>query len=106
MTTPGKTEIAEKFGLPEAPAVTDAETGIINGGPAYFSNKIYATMMPQGMRVTFAELNPASPIPAFRSAVFLSFQDAVALADLLQRQIAQIEFVEIPKPAGVSGETT
>lgn len=106
MTTPGKTPIAELFGLPEAPAITDAETAIINGGPAVFSNKMYATMMPQGMRLTFAEVNPASETPAFRAAIFMGFSDMAALADLLQRQLMQLEKVEIPQQAGDSGEVT
>ena len=106
MKTPEKTEIAQRFGLPDSPPITDMDTAIINSGPAFFSNKMYATMTPQGMRLTFAELNLASPTPAFRAAVFLSFPDAAALADLLQRQLSQIEFVPFPQPDGDSGEAT
>ena len=106
MTTPEKTEIAQRFGLPDSPLITDVDTTVINNGPAFFSNKMYATMLPQGMRLTFAEVNPASPTPAFRTAVFLNFQDAAALADLLQRQLAQLEIVPFPQPAGDSGEAT
>lgn len=106
MTTPDKTEIAKKFGLPEAPVVTEPETAIINSGPAIFANKIYATMMPQGLRLTFAEVNPASPTPSFRAALLLGIQDAAALADLLQRQLSQIEVVETPLPVGDSGKAT
>lgn len=106
ITKPEKSEIAQRFGLPEPPQITDLDTSAINSGPAFYSNKMYATMLPQGMRLTFAEINPASPAPAFRTAIFLSFQDAAALADLLQRQLGQLDFVPFTQPAGDSGETT
>ena len=106
MKTPEKTEVATKFDLPEPPPMTEIDTASINSGPAFYSNKMYATLLPQGMRLTFAEMNPASPAPAFRTAIFLSFPDAAALADLLQRQLSQLEFVPYTPPAGDSGEAT
>ncbi len=59
----------------------------INSGPAFFSNKIYATVSPVGMRLTFVEVNQAVPTPAYRTAVFLSIADTLALLELLQRQL-------------------
>lgn len=106
MTTPEKTEIAKKFELSDPPPVTDTDTAIINSGPALFANKMYATMMPQGMRLTFAEMNPAAEVPAFRAAIFMGYTDMAALADLLQRQLAQLEIVERQKQAGDVGEPT
>ena len=66
-----RTEIAERFGIPEAPPVTDVDAVVINSGPAALSNKFYSTVFPHGMRLTFAETNPALEAPAFRAAVFL-----------------------------------
>ncbi|MBL9049037.1 MAG: hypothetical protein JNK19_02870 [Tabrizicola sp.] len=103
MTTPKRTEIAERYGISEPPVVTETDTAVINSGPAVFANKMFATTMPQGMRLTFAEVNPGSPTPSFRTAVFLGVHDVAALADLLQRQLALVEQVDIShlvKPVG------
>lgn len=104
--TAEKTEIAEKFDLPDPPQITDIDTAVINSGPAVFANKMYSTMTPHGMRLTFAELNPASEVPAFRAAIFMGYADMAALADLLQRQLMQMERIEIPKQVGDVGEPT
>lgn len=104
MKTPEKSELAKKFGVADPPAITDADTATINSGPAIFANKMYATLSPQGMRLTFAEANPALPAPAFRTAVFLSYSDAAALMDLLQRQLSLIEVLDTPPGAETNGE--
>lgn len=104
MTEPKETAIPNKFELPDAPPVTDVDTQAINSGPAFFSNKLYATIMPQGLRITFAELNPASSTPAYRTAVFLAFQDAAALVDLLQRQLALLGSLQTEDLVKVRGE--
>ena len=106
MTDTERSEIAKLFELPDPPQMTDVDTAVINSGPAVFSNKIYATMTPQGMRLTFAELNPASEIPAFRTAIFMGYQDIAALADLLLRQLALLQKVDQNNPAGDIGEAT
>ena len=105
MEKPKRTEVAERFGLPDAPAVTDIDTEVINSGPAIFATKIYGTVSPMGMRLTFAEVNPSSETPSFRTAVFIGFHDVAALTDLLQRQLSLLQMVEVPMPAGDSGET-
>lgn len=106
MTAEEKSEIAKQFQLPDPPQITDIDTGVINSGPAYYSNKIYTTMAPHGMRLTFAEMNPASDIPAFRTAVFMGYQDIAALTDLLVRQLSLLQNVDPNTLAGGSGEAT
>jgi hypothetical protein len=101
-----KSDIAKAFNLPDPPQVTDVDTVVINSGPAFFSNKMYATMTPQGMRLTFAELNPASETPAFRAAIFMGYQDIAALADLLLRQLSLLQSATENTQAGDSGEPT
>ncbi len=105
MTDVVRSPLAQKFGVAEVPPpFTDADAQAINAGPAIFSNKMFATVAPQGMRLTFAEVNPASPSPAFRAAIFLSFQDAAALMDLLERQLSQVDTVVIPTAVQASGQ--
>lgn len=104
MTDISKSPLAQKFGVTDVPPFTDADAQAINAGPAIFSNKMFATVAPQGMRLTFAETNPASPVPSFRAAIFLSFQDAAALLDLLERQLSLVETVAIPAVVKASGE--
>ena len=101
-----KTDIAQKYGIEDAPPVTDIDTAVINSGPAVFANKIYASTAAHGMRLTFAEVNPAAEVPSYRTAVFLGFHEVAGLADLLQRQLALVEFVEYKEAAGKSGDTT
>lgn len=74
----------------ELPRVGEAEGAIINAGPALYCNRIFSTVYPQGMRLTFAEANPATPLPEFRTAVFLSYTDTLLLIDLLERQLAAV----------------
>ena len=59
------------------------ESLVILSGPAIWANYFYTTFEPLGLKVTFAEKNPAIDLPAFRGAVFLDPSSAVALRDLL-----------------------
>ena len=91
MLEEAKKSVRDLWGIPDAPEVTDVDARVINSGPAIFANKLYATSQVAGMRLTFAELNPGDPLPAFRTSVFLAYHDVAALIDLLQRQIAPVE---------------
>ena len=104
MTTE-KTELAKRFLVADPPTITDVDTAVINSGAAVLANKMYATIMPHGLRLTFAETNPSSPSPAFRAAVFVSFQVAAALFDLLHRQLSNIEVLSDLPGAEPSGDT-
>jgi hypothetical protein len=66
------------------------------GGPALFSNKMYATSTLTGLRITFCEAHPALSRPAFRTAVYMDYGQAIALRDLLNHQLKDLEIVTPP----------
>lgn len=59
--------------------------------PAPYANKIYSTITPAGMRLSFVEHNVATEKGVARSAVFLSFEDVEAMIELLHRQMALVQ---------------
>lgn len=72
-------------------SVTDEEIRASFSGPAVLSNKMYLSLTGGGARIAFMEqLGDVVP-PVFRTAVILSFQDAMSLRDLLARQLEGIE---------------
>lgn len=66
------------------------ESIIILSGPAVWANYFYTTFEQLGLKITFAEKNPAIDLPAFRTAVYLDPGSAVALRDLLSDYIERI----------------
>ena len=60
-------------------------------GSASYANHFVAVATPAGVRVAFMETAPDSSDTFFRSAVLLSFQDAIELKDLLAQIVAPIE---------------
>jgi hypothetical protein len=82
----------KKLETPETTApVTDQELIIAFGGPAFHTNKIYASLLPMGVRVAFME-QLGDKVPAtFRTAVFLNLQDAFALRDLLSKVLENVK---------------
>jgi hypothetical protein len=67
-------------------------------GPAVYSNRMYVTNLPLGIRLTFAE--GAGDLPdQFRAAVYLTLMDALSLRDLLTRQLTLIGLGEIASEA-------
>jgi hypothetical protein len=71
--------------------VTDEELRGSFAGPAFNSNKFYATNLETGVRLAFAEQLGSKVPTQFRTAVILSYRDAIGLRDLLARQLATIE---------------
>lgn len=86
-----KKESAEKAVAPEAPAVTEQELEAIFSGPAVLANKVYFSSMANGVRLTFMEQRSQTEPPIFRTAAFLSVQDAIALLKLMQDRLKGIE---------------
>lgn len=60
-------------------------------GPAVLANRIFLTITGSGARLSFMEQHGDKVPPQFRTAVILSFEDALALRDLLERQLKDIE---------------
>lgn len=84
----------------EKQPVSEEEMRTIFSGPALAANKIYVTVSPAGVRLTFCE-QWGKVVPAtFRTAVLMSFPDAIALSDLLARQLENvtIEVVKADSP--------
>jgi hypothetical protein len=71
--------------------VSEGELRVAFTGPAIFSNKFYATNGPSGIRIAFMESLFPIVHPIFRAAVLLPYQDAIALRDLLTKQLKEIE---------------
>lgn len=65
--------------------------------PALYVNKIYLTLLKTGMRLTFSEEMDGVEMPAARTAVYLSLEDAVSLHELMSIHIKNIKIVEAPK---------
>ncbi len=73
------------------PPVNSDEIAAIFSGPAVHSNKMFATLTGTGLRIAFMEqYDPAKP-PLFRVAAVISYPDAIALRDLLTRQVLLFE---------------
>jgi hypothetical protein len=60
-------------------------------GPAPRVNRIMVTPDPGGLRIAFAEQPPVEGAPVFRSAVSLSFPDAISLYRVVREAVKQPE---------------
>ena len=73
------------------------EMATLLSGPAIYSNKIYVSLSTVGIRITFAEQQEGGP-PHYRTAAFLSYPDAIALKDLLIRQLSNVQVIAGERP--------
>jgi hypothetical protein len=83
------------------PVLTEEEIRTSFSGPAVHSNKMLLTMTPAGARLTFME-HSTDVAAQFRSAVLLSIHDAIALKNLLERQLKPFEEMLKSEEAGES----
>lgn len=60
-------------------------------GAAVNSNRFFSSMVSAGLRIAFMEQHGKAVTPVFRTAVLLSVQDAIALRNLLIRQLKDVE---------------
>lgn len=74
--------------------ISEEEGDVIQSGPALFANKAYATSLPSGLRLTFAEHRGGDALPVFRNAVFLAWPDFMTLMELLKRVEGRLEVVQ------------
>jgi hypothetical protein len=78
--------------------MTEGELSVAFAGPAFHVNKMFASNMATGVRLSFCEMRtPDGHDLQFRTAVVISYIDATALRDLLNRQLEGVQFVEIPQ---------
>jgi hypothetical protein len=80
--------------LSELPVSTQKPTkediAVAFSGPALLANRSYVSLMPTGVRVAFAERPPEGQT-VFRTAVSLSFQDAIVLYRILREAVKKPE---------------
>jgi hypothetical protein len=63
------------------------EMDAVFAGPANLANKFYVVPTPHGFRISFCEVFGDPPRPAFRCAVVLGVEDAIALQAVLTDQL-------------------
>ena len=82
----------------EVQLINPEEEALIGETPAIFSNRIYVTAKPQGVKITFAEIYPVAGENRIRSstAVFLQLSDFMALKNLIDHQARSIKSVQVP----------
>ena len=75
----------------ERVALTDERFRAAMDGPAIYSNRMILSLMDGGVRIAFME-QLGDAIPArFRTCVYLSARDALALRDLISRNLKEFE---------------
>lgn len=82
----------------EAIGISEAELDVTLSGPAVLVNKVYATALPSGLRLTFCENRGDATTNQFRSAVLLPYSDVPEVIKLLKRLMERIEFEFRVKP--------
>lgn len=78
-------------------AISDEDYLAMFEGPAFASNRMFMTVTQDGVRLAFMEQHGTRVPPQFRTAVALSFANAFALRDLLERQLKNIRAVQMTK---------
>jgi cyclophilin family peptidyl-prolyl cis-trans isomerase len=77
--------------------VTPEELAVAFSGPSYAASKFYITLGSSGVRIAFAEVSPEfgkAPVRdalSFRTAVTLSYVDAIALHRILRNLVKDAE---------------
>jgi hypothetical protein len=79
----------------ERKEIPQSEWEMVFSGPAPVINRMHVNNLQAGMRLTFSEQYSDVVPPVFRAAVFLSYDDAEALRNLLDRQLSTLQKVEI-----------
>lgn len=82
------------------------ELDIVFGGPAVASNKFYINVSAGGIRITFAESAEGLAKAKFRSAVMLSFQDAISFSGLIAKVVDEHFEIAEAKRGGGDGSGT
>jgi hypothetical protein len=80
---------------------TEKEAEISLEGPAPFANRFYISIGAVA-RIAFAEQGGYGKEPHFRSAVSLSIQDAIALAELLKTLLRSAETASAQAASGAT----
>ena len=71
--------------------VTAEDVNAAFSGPAHLANQVIVARGSAGVRISFCEQDSPETTPRFRSAVFLSFEDGIALYRMLQEALRETE---------------
>jgi 3-deoxy-D-manno-octulosonic acid (KDO) 8-phosphate synthase len=75
-------------------ALTKEEKSTLESSPAVFSNRFFAATTATGMKLVFVEQHNDEGPAVFRSGVFLSFEDCLALSELLTKLLENQEILQ------------
>lgn len=75
----------------KAPPAIEPDQKVTLEGPALSANRFFIQLMPNGVRVAFSERAAEGLDFQFRTAVLISYQDAIELKNLLLKLLAPIE---------------
>ena len=70
---------------------TPADVQAAFSGGALLVNRTFLTLTPAGLRFAFAEQSSVEAPLAFRAAVVMSIQDAIALRNAMEKILSPIE---------------
>jgi hypothetical protein len=76
--------------MTETPGVSQKDADVANSGTAVWANKFFVGIG-HVVKIVFLEQNGVGEPTFFRSAVVISHQDAIALKNLLNGMLADIE---------------
>ena len=85
--------------------VTAEDVDAAFSGPAHLANQFIVARGPAGVRIAFCEQESNETTPRFRSAVFLSFWDGIALYRMLQEALREPEEALNQLEAGVAEDS-
>lgn len=71
--------------------VSDAELVLSYEGASLHTNRFFASVVAAGLRLAFMEQYGQKVPPQFRTAVLMSVPDAIALRDMLNRVLKDLE---------------
>ncbi len=71
--------------------LSEQELELAYSGPAMAANRLFVTITPSGVRITFAEQTGPGKPAHFRTAVIMSIQDGIALRDVLSKTLKDAE---------------
>lgn len=81
-----KVKASQQAGVPDS-----SEIRASFDGQAMHSDRFMVTTHSSGVRIGFLEKDPTAALPRFRTAVLLSYQDAIELSALLRTMLVEVE---------------
>ncbi len=86
------------------PGITEEELSVAFEGPAVNASRVFVSLMPSGVRLSFVEQHQSTPL-RFRGAFIVPLPVAISLKDVLTNQLADLE-VQIKAATEAAEEKT